>query len=66
MTDTVVASIEHVTHRYGKTFALNDLSLAIPANCMAGLIGPDGVGKSTLLALLAGLPSYYASCPRAN
>src|SRR3974390_3848436 len=55
MTDTVVASIEHVRRRYGKTFALNDLSLAIPANCMAGLIGPDGVGKSTLLALLAGV-----------
>jgi ribosome-dependent ATPase len=55
MTEAVVASIEHVTHHYGKTFALNDFSLDIPANCMAGLIGPDGVGKSTLLALIAGV-----------
>ncbi|WFU75558.1 ribosome-associated ATPase/putative transporter RbbA [Bradyrhizobium sp. CB2312] len=55
MTDTVVARVEHVTHRYGKAFALNDLTLEIPANCMAGLIGPDGVGKSTLLALIAGV-----------
>jgi len=55
MTDIVVASVEHVTHRYGATFALNDLSLGIPANCMAGLIGPDGVGKSTVLALIAGV-----------
>ena len=55
MTDTVVARVEHVTHRYGKVFALNDLTLDIPANCMTGLIGPDGVGKSTLLALIAGV-----------
>jgi ribosome-dependent ATPase len=55
MTSAIVASIEHVTHRYGKTFALNDLALEIPARCMAGLIGPDGVGKSTLLALIAGV-----------
>jgi ribosome-dependent ATPase len=57
MTDTnaVVTRIERVTHRYGKTFALNDLTLDIPAHCMAGLIGPDGVGKSTLLALLSGV-----------
>ena len=55
MTNDFVARIERVTHRYGKTFALNDLTLDIPAQCMAGLIGPDGVGKSTLLALIAGV-----------
>ncbi len=55
MTAPIVASVEGVTHRYGKTLALNDLTLDIPAQCMAGLIGPDGVGKSTLLALLAGV-----------
>ncbi|CAL62713.1 ABC transporter, putative monosaccharide-transporting ATPase [Herminiimonas arsenicoxydans] len=40
--------------RYGKTVALADISLDIPAQCMVGLIGPDGVGKSSLLALAAG------------
>jgi ribosome-dependent ATPase len=55
MTVPVVASVERVTHRYGKTFALNDLTLAIPAHCMVGIIGPDGVGKSTLLALISGV-----------
>jgi ribosome-dependent ATPase len=55
MSTPLVARVERVTHRYGKTFALNDLTLEIPANCMAGLIGPDGVGKSTLLALLSGV-----------
>ncbi len=40
--------------RYGRTQALDAVSLEVPAGCMAGLIGPDGVGKSSLLALAAG------------
>lgn len=55
MTNPIVAKIEQVTHRYGNTFALNDLTLDIPAQRMVGMIGPDGVGKSTLLALIAGV-----------
>jgi ribosome-dependent ATPase len=55
MSETTIARVERVTHRYGKTVALNDISLDIPARCMAGLIGPDGVGKSTLLALISGV-----------
>src|SRR5690349_18479203 len=55
MTDPVVARIEGVSHRYGTTFTLNELTLEIPAHCMVGLIGPDGVGKSTLLALISGV-----------
>ena len=55
MTNPVVARIERVTHRYGHRLALNDVTLDIPARCMAGLIGPDGVGKSTLLALISGV-----------
>ena len=55
MTNNVIARVERVTHRYGKTLALNDLTLDIPAQCMAGMIGPDGVGKSTLLALISGV-----------
>jgi ribosome-dependent ATPase len=53
--DAVVASLEGVTHRYGKTVALDNVTLAIPAGRMTGLIGPDGVGKSTLLGLIAGV-----------
>ena len=55
MTDAIVARIEGVTHRYGRRFALNDLTLDIPARCMVGMIGPDGVGKSTLLGLISGV-----------
>ncbi len=43
-----------VTLRYGKNVALADITLDLPAGCMVGLIGPDGVGKSSLLALVAG------------
>jgi len=60
MTNNVVARIERVTHRYGKTFALDELTLDIPAQCMAGMIGPDGVGKSTLLALISGVRKIQA------
>src|SRR5215469_12885125 len=51
----VAASVRRVSHRYGRTVALDDVTLEIPAQCMVGLIGPDGVGKSTLLALISGV-----------
>ena len=40
--------------RYGKTRVLDAVDLDIPAGIMFGLIGPDGVGKSSLLSLIAG------------
>ena len=49
-----VARLVGVGLRYGKTVALDGITLDIPAACMVGLIGPDGVGKSSLLSLVAG------------
>ena len=49
-----IAQVEAVRLQYGRVCALDDLSVALPARCMVGLIGPDGVGKSSLLALIAG------------
>ncbi len=49
-----VARLRNLTLRYREVHALDSVSLDIPAGCMAGLIGPDGVGKSSLLALIAG------------
>lgn len=49
-----VARIVGLGQRYGKTVALDGIDLEIPAGRMVGLIGPDGVGKSSLLSLLAG------------
>ena len=49
-----VVTLSGICHRYGEVEALSQINLGIPAGCMVGLIGPDGVGKSTLLALIAG------------
>ncbi|ADH90459.1 ABC transporter related protein [Ancylobacter novellus DSM 506] len=54
MSEAAIA-LAGVVHRYGKTVALDGVDLDVPAGCMAGLIGPDGVGKSTLLSLAAGV-----------
>ncbi len=49
-----VARTEGVTQIYGAAVALDSVTIEIPAGCMAGFIGPDGVGKSTLLSIVAG------------
>ena len=41
--------------RYGRTWALRECTLAIPAGHVAALVGPNGAGKTTLLILVAGL-----------
>ncbi len=50
-----VAELAQVHHRYPGSSALEAVDLRIPAGCTVGLIGPDGVGKSTLLGLVAGV-----------
>ena len=52
---STVAQVSGLTHRYGDTVAVDDVSLEIPAGNMVGIIGPDGVGKSSLLALISGV-----------
>ncbi|MDP3327922.1 ATP-binding cassette domain-containing protein, partial [Parvibaculum sp.] len=49
-----VARLRDVTLQYGKQYALRNVTLDIPEGGMVGLIGPDGVGKSSLLSLVAG------------
>ncbi len=49
-----VARLTDIVLHYGKTCALDGITLDILAGCMVGLIGPDAVGKSTLLSLLSG------------
>jgi ribosome-dependent ATPase len=50
-----VASLAGISHRYGKTQAVDGVTLKIPSGRMVGFIGPDGVGKSTVLGLIAGV-----------
>ncbi|XVJ60045.1 MAG: ribosome-associated ATPase/putative transporter RbbA [Tepidisphaera sp.] len=49
-----VASLIGVSLRYRKAVALDDITIELPMGCMVGLIGPDGVGKSSVLSLIAG------------
>jgi ribosome-dependent ATPase len=52
--DESVVSVRGISHLYGATRALDGLDVEVPVGCMVGLIGPDGVGKSTLMGLIAG------------
>ncbi len=54
LTASSVVEFRDLSLRYGKTQALDRVSLAIPSHRLIGLIGPDGVGKSTLLSLITG------------
>jgi len=51
---TPVARLQGVSLCYGKKQVLDNISLDLPSGCMVGLLGPDGVGKSSLFALLSG------------
>jgi len=55
-----VVRAEGLSLLYGKVRALDAVSLDLPAGCIVGLIGPDGVGKSSLLALVAGARKMQA------
>lgn len=49
-----VIECKQLTVRYKSTTAIHNITLSIPAGSTVGVIGPDGVGKSTLLSLIAG------------
>nr|WP_279012036.1 ribosome-associated ATPase/putative transporter RbbA [Zymomonas mobilis] len=48
-------SIQNLTHHYGDNEALHQIDLNLPAGQTIGLVGPDGVGKSTLLGIISGV-----------
>jgi ribosome-dependent ATPase len=52
--DAPVARLQALTHCYGSVLALDHVTLGIPDGSMVGVIGPDGVGKSSLLSIIAG------------
>jgi hypothetical protein len=54
---TAVLEASGLGKRYGRRWALADLTLAVPAGRVTGLVGPNGAGKTTLLQLAAGLLS---------
>ncbi|HEX6354456.1 ABC transporter ATP-binding protein [Actinophytocola sp.] len=52
---TSIIETERLGKRYGRTTALTDCTLRVPAGRIVGLVGPNGAGKSTLLGLTCGL-----------
>ena len=63
--DKPIVAAENVTHTYKTVRALKDVTLTVPAGRMVGLLGPDGVGKSTLLGLIAGARKLQTGSLRA-
>ena len=51
--NSLAVRVNRVSHRYGRVTALSDVSLSIGRGLTVGLVGSDGVGKSTLLSLIA-------------
>jgi len=45
----------NIAKSYGDTVVLHRLSLTVPPSGRVGVVGPNGIGKSTLLRVLAGL-----------
>jgi ABC-2 type transport system ATP-binding protein len=55
MSTAVALELEHLSKRFGKTQAVEDLSLRVNPGEMVGFLGPNGAGKSTTLYMITGL-----------
>ena len=49
-----VIDVEHLAHRYGRRSIYADLNFSIPPGKVYGLLGKNGVGKTTLIKILMG------------
>lgn len=50
-----VIDLENITKSFGERVLFENLSLSIPKNAIVGVIGPNGVGKSTLFKMIMGV-----------
>ena len=50
-----ILETSHLSKQSGNTYRVNDLSMAVPENCVYGFLGPNGAGKSTTLKMILGL-----------
>lgn len=56
---TSIVEVRHVSKSYGNKQALKDVSLSIPAGRIVGLIGKNGMGKTTLIKLINDMPYLF-------
>lgn len=52
--------VAHLSFSYGSREILHDLSFSIPDGCLVNVLGPNGVGKSTLFRCILGLSPHYS------
>lgn len=52
---TPIAQVSHLTKRYGRVLALDDVSFTVRPGTITGFLGPNGAGKTTTLRILLGL-----------
>ena len=50
-----ILETNHLSKQSGNTYRVNNLSMAVPENCVYGFLGPNGAGKSTTLKMILGL-----------
>lgn len=50
--------VQHVTKRYGKTLAADDVTFTVETGRIGILLGPNGAGKSTIIKSIAGLLKF--------
>lgn len=51
-TSPLAIEVKNLSKRYGRTLAIEDLSLGVPENTLFALLGPNGAGKTTLIHVL--------------
>lgn len=55
MGNEYIIEANHVSKKFKKAYAINDLSISVRKNSVYGLLGPNGAGKSTLLKMITGI-----------
>ncbi len=58
--------VEHLSFSYGHHAVLKDITFDIPDGCLVNVLGPNGVGKSTLFRCILGLNAHYEGCVWVN
>ena len=65
MADQYVLKMNHISKRFGGTYALKDVSMKFEKGKVNVIMGENGAGKSTLMRILAGAITKDEGCSRA-